>query len=88
MIPFAALIVFMAEEIEEVFSASVCLSNNGNWRYTIRILSESPIDTWVYKYCHRKKYRESLLSSSPRNFNRWLVSFQSFITSKDFNFIS
>ena len=30
----------------------------------------------------------SLLSSSPRNFNRRLVSFQSFITGKDFNFIS
>ena len=29
-----------------------------------------------------------LLPSSPRDFNCWLVSFQSFITSKDFNFIS
>ncbi len=34
------------------------------------------------------KHRGFLFSSSPRNFNRWLVSFQSFITSKDFNFIS
>ncbi len=33
-------------------------------------------------------YQNPLLSSSPRNFNRRFISFQTFITCEDFNFIT